>query len=227
MRALIIEDDLTISEHIKAALQLEGFDVDTCLDGVEGYQSVLTGDYDVAIIDLMLPSLDGLSLIERIRKDGCQMPVLIVSAKHSVDERIAGLKSGGDDYLVKPFSLAELVARTHALVRRAGTLIEPMSLSYSDIKLDLKSRVAHRGNHKIELRPREFLLLEYMLKNAELILSKAMILEQVWQYHFDPQTNVVDVLVCRLRNRLDEYGGERLIHTVRGAGYVLKQADSS
>ncbi len=186
--------------------------------------------YDVAIVDLILPKLDGLSLIEQLRLRNCSTPVLVLSAKRSVDDRIAGLTAGGDDYLTKPFALAELVARVSALIRRAHTRAEPVALSYAlsyaDLEIDLLTRSATRAKRHLELRPREFALLEYMMRNAEKIVTKTMILEHVWNYRFDPQTNIVDVLICHLRNKVEEGAASRLIHTSRGVGYVLRETQA-
>jgi DNA-binding response OmpR family regulator len=178
--------------------------------------------YDAAIVDLMLPKLDGLEVIERWRTEQIKIPVLILSAKRSLDDRITGLQRGGDDYLTKPFSFAELLARLQALIRRSGSSAIVTNLTFSDLKMDLLTREVWRGTTKIDLQAREFLLLEYLLRNQNKVVSKTMILEHVWNYHFDPQTNVVDVLVCRLRNKIDRDFDPKLIHTLRGAGYSLR-----
>jgi DNA-binding response OmpR family regulator len=170
----------------------------------------------------MLPGLDGISLIEELRRQKINTPVLILSAKRSVDDRVRGLQRGGDDYLTKPFAFSELLARVQALIRRAAGTTEPSRLIVGDLSVDLLKRKVIRAGKNIDLQPREFSLLEYLMRNADRIVSKTMILEHVWDYHFDPQTNVVDVLVCRLRNRVDRDFPEKLIHTIRGVGYVIK-----
>ena len=223
MRILVVEDDESISHNIETALRAEGYEVRACADGDDGLRCATEERYDALVVDLLLPKLDGLSVVEKLRAQNCTTPILIVSAKKSVNERIAGLRAGGDDYLIKPFALAELVARVKALLRRSNNWVEQLSLSYADLRLDLLSRTAFRGSRELDLRPREFLLLEYMIRNAETVVTKAMIIEHVWNYRFDPQTNIVDVLVCHLRNKVETTGAPRLIHTSRGLGYVLKQ----
>jgi DNA-binding response OmpR family regulator len=224
MRVLLIEDDQPISKNIEIALTTEGYQVHTCCDGEDGLQHARAGCYDILIIDLLLPKIDGLNVIDQLRKQHIETPILILSAKKTVAERVAGLGVGGDDYLVKPFALAELIARVKALIRRSTSRVEQLRLTYSDLAIDLLSRAATRGGRKLDLRPREFLLLEYMMRNAEMVVTKTMILEHVWNYRFDPQTNIVDVLVCHLRNKVEAEGASRLIHTSRGVGYVLRQA---
>jgi DNA-binding response OmpR family regulator len=181
--------------------------------------------YDTAVIDIMLPRLDGLSLIEEMRRLGIVTPVIILSAKRSVDDRIKGLKAGGDDYLTKPFSFSELLVRVQALLRRTGMASSPVRLAAGDLRMDLLTRDVFRGERQIELQPREFSLLEYLLRNKGNVLSKTMIMEHVWDYHFDPQTNVVDVLVSRLRSKIDRDFDKKLLHTLRGVGYVLKDPE--
>jgi DNA-binding response OmpR family regulator len=222
MKILLLEDDPKISSFIVKGLKETGSVVDACDNGEDGLHLGLEKSYDVAVIDLMLPKLDGLSVIERWRAQEVKLPVLILSAKRSVDDRIKGLQSGGDDYLTKPFSFAELLARLQALVRRAGATAQVTSLSFADLRMDLLTREVFRGNTKFDLQPREFLLLEYLLRNQGRVVSKTMILEHVWDYHFDPQTNVVDVLVCRLRTKIDRDFEPKLIHTLRGSGYSLR-----
>ena len=222
MRALIIEDDRTIADFLARGLREAGFVVDHAPDGEEGLEAAVTETYDVAIVDLMLPRRDGLSVIDELRRRGRSTPVLILSARRSVDDRVRGLQAGGDDYLTKPFAFAELLARVHALVRRATRAIEPTSLSFGDLTLDLLSRKVTRADVTIDLRPREFALLEYLMRNAGRVVSKTMILSHVWEYNFDPQTNIVDVLVSRLRDKIDRPFETKLLHTVRGVGYVLR-----
>ena len=221
MRALLVEDDETIAEFIARGLRESGFAVDRAGDGEEGLEAARLQPYDVAIVDLMLPRRDGLSLIDEMRRRGIATPVLILSARRSVDDRVKGLQAGGDDYLTKPFAFAELVARVQALVRRATRAPEPTTLRVEDLVLDLLSRRVTRDGKAIELRPREFALLEFLMRNANKVVSKTMILSHVWDYTFDPQTNVVDVLVSRLRERIDRPFEKKLLHTVRGVGYTL------
>jgi DNA-binding response OmpR family regulator len=222
MRVLVVEDDRKIAGFISKGLREAGFAVDVAERGDEGFALGLNNSYDVAIVDLMLPGLDGLSLIERWRAQRVKMTVLILSAKHSVDDRVRGLRAGGDDYLTKPFAFSELLARVQAHIRRATQNSEPTTLSYADLTLDLLTLEVTRSGKKIELQAREFSLLEYLLRNAGRVVSKTMILEHVWDYAFDPKTNVIDVLVSRLRSKIDRDFSPKLIHTMRGFGYVLK-----
>ena len=223
MRALIVEDDQTIADFVMRGLKEAGFVVDHAADGTTGLALATGGAYDVAIVDLMLPGMDGISLIRALRGAGISTPVLILSARQSVNDRVTGLEIGGDDYLVKPFAFPELLARVHALIRRASASPTSNQLTVGDLTLDLLTRKATRGGREVEpLRPREFALLEYLMRNAGRVVSKTMILSHVWDYSFDPRTNVVDVLVFRLREKIDKGFDEKLIHTVRGIGYVLK-----
>jgi two-component system OmpR family response regulator len=224
MRALIVEDDQTIAGFVAKGLREAGFVVDVANDGVSGLALARTEPHDIAIVDLMLPGLDGMSLIQSLRRDGIKTPVLILSAKQSVDDRVKGLETGADDYLTKPFAFSELLARVQALIRRATAVSSstPSRLSVGDLTLDVMARRAVRAGREIELRPREFTLLEYLMRNAGRVVSKTMILSHVWDYAFDPRTNVVDVLVFRLREKIDKEFPTKLIHTVRGIGYVLK-----
>ncbi len=221
MRALIIEDDRTIAEFVARGLREAGFAVDIASVGVTGLGLATDESYDVAIVDLMLPKRDGLAVIDELRRRGRTTPVLILSARRSVDDRVRGLQAGGDDYLTKPFAFAELLARVQALVRRATRASEPTTLSVADLSLDLLSRKVTRAGAAIDLRPREFALLEYLMRNAGKVVSKTMILSHVWEYNFDPQTNIVDVLVSRLRDKIDRPFEKKLLQTVRGVGYVL------
>jgi two-component system OmpR family response regulator len=222
MRILLVEDDLKIASFILKGLKEAGFAADHAADGEEGLYMALTEPYDTAIIDIMLPKLDGLTLIEELRHKRINTPVIILSAKRSIDDRVKGLQKGGDDYLTKPFSFSELLVRVQALIRRASRTSEPAVLSVGDLSMDLLTRDVARTGKKFELQPREFALLEYLMRNAGRVVSKTMILEHVWDYNFDPQTNVVDVLVCRLRNKVDRDFDVKMIHTIRGVGYVLK-----
>jgi two-component system OmpR family response regulator len=222
MRALIIEDDQTIADFVARGLREAGFAVDVAADGDAGLELASTEPYDAAIVDLMLPKRDGLSVIDELRRRGRSTPVLILSARRTVDDRVRGLQAGGDDYLTKPFAFAELLARVQALVRRATRSPEPTTLTVGDLSLDLLSRRVTRGGTAIELRPREFALLEYLMRNAGKVVSKTMILSHVWEYNFDPQTNIVDVLVSRLRDKVDRPFEKKMLQTVRGVGYVLR-----
>lgn len=222
MRLLVAEDDPVIADFVAQGLREAGYAVDVAGTGPEALKMALEGTFDAAVIDVMLPGLDGLSLIEQLRAKRIQTPVLILSARHSVDDRVKGLQAGGDDYLTKPFAFAELLARVQALLRRAGGAAEPTRLVAGDLSLDLLSRKVERAGKPLDLRPREFALLEYFMRHPGRVLSKTMILSHVWGYSFDPGTNVVDVLVSRLRDKVDREFDTKRIHTVRGAGYVLK-----
>ena len=222
MRILVAEDDQVIADFVSQGLREAGYAVDVAATGSDALRRAQEGSYDAAVIDVMLPEFDGLSVIERLRAKKNQMPVLILSARHTVDDRVKGLQAGGDDYLTKPFAFAELLARLQALLRRSGGASEPTRLTVGDLTLDLLSRRVERAGRPLDLRPREFALLEYLMRHPGRVLSKTMILSHVWGYSFDPGTNVVDVLVSRLRDKVDEDFDTKLIHTVRGAGYVLK-----
>jgi len=222
VHVLLIEDDDTIAEFVARGLREASFAVDRVSDGAEGLAAALDQAYDVAVVDVMLPRRDGLSVIEELRRKGVMTPVLILSARQTVDDRVRGLQAGGDDYLTKPFAFAELLARVQALVRRASRTPEPTTLTVEDLVLDLLSRRVSRGGTQVDLRPREFALLEYLMRNTGRVVSKTMILSHVWEYNFDPQTNIVDVLVSRLRDKVDRPFETKLIHTVRGVGYVLR-----
>jgi len=223
MRILIVEDDAKIASFLSKGLKESGFVSDIATNGTDGLHLALTETYDAAVLDLMLPGLDGLSLLARMRSSRIKTPVLILSAKRSVDDRVKGLQAGGDDYMVKPFAFSELLARLHSLIRRSSGTSEVSQLSYADLKVDLLKREVSRNGTKVYLQAKEFSLLDYLLRNAEHIVTKTTILEQVYDYNFDPQTNVVDVLVCRLRNKIDKDFSPKLIHTVRGMGYVLRR----
>jgi len=223
MRILVIEDDKKIASFVSKGLKEAGFAVDVAHDGVDGLHLGLTEPYDAAVVDIMLPGLDGLSLIERLRTRKITTPVIILSAKRSVDDRVRGLQTGGDDYMTKPFSFSELLARIQALIRRSSRISEPSTLTAGDLALDLLTRQVTRKGEDISLPAREFALLEYLVRNKNRIVSKTSILEHVYDYSFDPQTNVVDVLVCRVRNKIDRDFDPKMIHTVRGMGYVLKE----
>ncbi|MEO8071315.1 MAG: response regulator transcription factor [Acidobacteriota bacterium] len=222
MRVLIVEDDATIADFVARGLREGGFAVDVAGDGDAALARTRQHAYDVAIVDLMLPARDGLSVIDEMRRRAITTPVLILSARRSVDDRVKGLQAGGDDYLTKPFAFAELLARVQALVRRATRAPEPTTITVDDLVLDLLSRRVTRGGVAIDLRPREFALLEYLMRNAGRVVSKTMILSHVWEYTFDPQTNIVDVLVSRLREKIDRPFERKMLQTVRGVGYVLR-----
>ena len=225
MKLLFVEDDKKIAQFILKGLQYAGFSVDHVDDGEKGLDYAFTGSYDLLLIDIMLPKLDGLSLIEQLRQDKVMTPVLILSSKDTVDDRVKGLQTGGDDYLVKPFAFTELLARIHALIRRSHASEETTTLTVGDICMDFIKRIVTRSGIVIELQHREFVLLEYLMRNTGRVLSQTMILEHVWNYDFDPQTNVVEVLMHRLREKIDYPFEKKLIHTVRGVGYVLKVKD--
>ncbi len=222
MRVLVAEDDQVIADFVSQGLREAGYAVDVASTGPDALRKALDDQYDAAVMDVMLPGLDGLSVIEQLRAKQQRTPVLILSARHTVDDRVKGLQAGGDDYLTKPFAFAELLARLQALLRRSAGTSEPTRLVVGDLTMDLLSRKVERAGTSIELRPREFALLEYLMRHPGRVLSKTMILSHVWGYSFDPGTNVVDVLVSRLRDQVDEGFATRMIHTVRGAGYVLK-----
>jgi DNA-binding response OmpR family regulator len=224
MRILVVEDDKKLASFVTKGLKQVGYAVDLAHNGDDGLHMGLNNSYDAAVVDIMLPGLDGLSLIERWRAQKVKAPVIFLSAKRTVDDRIKGLQAGGDDYLTKPFSFSELLARVQALIRRATQTAEPTTLNFNDLTLNLLTREVTRGGRKLDLQSREFSLLEYLMRNPGRVISKTMILEHVWDYAFDPQTNVVDVLVCRLRIKVDRDADHKLIHTLRGAGYVLKLA---
>ena len=220
----MVEDDPAIASFLVKGLKEAGFAVDHAASGGAALEMASSTTYDLAVIDLMLPGLDGLSLIEELRRRRISVPVIILSARRSVDDRVRGLQAGGDDYLTKPFAFEELLARVQALIRRATGAAEPTRLVVGDLVLDLVSRKVERGGRALDLRPREYALLEYLMRNPGRVVSKAMILSHVFDYSFDPRTNVVDVLVHRLRERVDKEFATPMIHTVRGMGYVLRPA---
>lgn len=223
MRLLLIEDDQKIASFVIKGFKAEGFAVDHAEDGVRGLDLGLTEPYDVIIVDVMLPKLDGLAVIENLRKQKVSIPIIILSAKDSVDDRVKGLQLGSDDYLPKPFAFAELLARVQALMRRGSGQTETTTLEVGDLSLNLINREVLRGGRRIDLQPLEYSLLAYLMRNREKVVSKTMIMEHVWDYHFDPQTNVVEARICRLRDKIDKGFDAKLIHTVRGVGYVLRQ----
>ena len=220
MRILVVEDDNKIASFIVKGLKQTGYAVDRCADGEEGLVFAEATAYDAAVVDIMLPKLDGLSLVHRLRAKKIRTPVIILSAKAAVDDRVKGLEAGADDYLTKPFAFSELSARVQALIRRATQTAEPGRLTSGDLEMDLFTREVRRGGEKIELQAREFALLEYLLRHAGRPVTKTMILEHIFDYSFDPQTNVVDVLMHRLRAKVDP--DKTRLQTMRGVGYVLK-----
>ena len=223
MRILLVEDDLKIASFIKKGLESAGFAVDHALEGESGLHLALSESYDATIIDIMLPKMDGLTLIEKLRREKINTPVIILSARGSIDDRVKGLQTGSDDYLTKPFAFSELLARVQALIRRATGASEPSRLTVGDLSLNLITREVTRSGNKVDLQPKEFSLLEYLMRNTGRVVSKTMIMEHVWDYHFDPQTNVVEARMSRLRDKVDKGFDPKLIHTVRGVGYVLKE----
>ena len=222
MRILVIEDDLKIAQFVQKGLKSTGFAVDHAQTGKTGYEKAFEEPYDALVVDIMLPEIDGISVIKKIREQKNNVPIIILSARNRVDDRVKGLQAGADDYLTKPFAFSELLARIQALIRRAGNVTEPVSLSYADLSIDIIKRQVRRNSDLIELQPLEFSLLEYLVRNRERVVSKTMIMEHVWDYNFDPMTNVVEARICRLREKIDKDFEPKLIHTVRGAGYVLK-----
>ena len=225
MRLLLVEDDAKTASFILKGLKQSGYAVDHAAEGETGLHMALSEPYDAAIIDLMLPRLDGLTLISELRRKNSKLPVIILSARGAIDDRVRGLETGSDDYLTKPFAFSELLARVQALLRRASGVSEPTSLTVGDLSINLLTREVTRGGNKIDLQPREFALLDYLMRNAGRVVSKTMIMEHVWDYNFDPQTNVVEACVCRLRDKIDKgFGAAKLIHTMRGMGYVIREA---
>jgi two-component system OmpR family response regulator len=226
MRVLVVEDDPEVAAYLVKGLKEQGHNVDHAGDGKNGLFLASSEDYDIMIIDRMLPALDGLTIVKSVRAAGKTTPLLVLSALGDVDDRVEGLRAGGDDYLIKPFAFSELLARLDALVRR--TRQSPASetiLRVADLELDQLTRVAKRGSKIIDLQPREYRLLEYLMKNAGRVVTRTMLLEQVWDYYFDPQTNVIDVHISRLRSKIDKGFNKPLLHTVRGAGYMIREPE--
>ncbi len=221
MKVLVIEDDREAASYIVKGLSESGYVVDIAHEGREGLFMASSGNYDALIVDRMLPAMDGLAVIAALRAADIGTPVLILSALGAVDDRVKGLRAGGDDYLVKPFAFAELLARLEALMRRGSASPATTKLRVGDLDMDLLARSVHRGAQEIELLPREFRLLEFLMRHADQVVTRTMLLENVWDYHFDPQTNVIDVHISRLRQKIDKGFAKPLLHTVRGAGYRL------
>lgn len=221
MRVLIVEDDREVAKNIAKMLRENGHVVDCAHDGEDGLEMARDGAFDVLIVDRMMPRRDGLSMISELRGDGDKTPALVLSAMGEVDDRVEGLKAGGDDYLVKPYAPSELLARVDALARRRDPESVKTRLSVGDLEMDLLARTVRRGEEAILLQPREFRLLEFLMRHAGQVVTRTMLLEKVWDYHFDPQTNVIDVHISRLRSKIDKPFGTNMLHTVRGAGYRL------
>ena len=222
MRVLLIEDDRETAGHIVHALENQGHSVDQAHDGVDGLEQARSGEHNALIVDRMLPRMDGLSLVKQLRAEGRQTPVLFLTTMSGLADRVEGLEGGGDDYLVKPFAFSELLARVNAITRRHGDAGEPTRLRVTDLELDLIRRTASRGGKNIDLQPQEFRLLEFLMRNAGRVVTRAMLLENVWDLHFDPRTNIVETHLSRLRSKVDRGFGSELIHTVRGTGYILR-----
>ena len=226
MRILVIEDDQETAQFLQKALKESGHPTDLAFDGEDGLAQARAGTYDVLIVDRMLPRRDGLSVVRALRDGGMKTPVLILSALGDVDDRVKGLRAGGDDYLTKPYAYTELLARVEALARRAAPEEEATRYAVGDLVLDRLSHRVTRGGEAITLQPREFRLLEYLMKHAGQVVTRTMLLENVWDYHFDPQTNVIDVHISRLRSKIDKGFTPQLLHTVRGAGYMIRHGDA-
>ncbi|HEY3950346.1 response regulator transcription factor [Phenylobacterium sp.] len=225
MKLLIVEDDREAAGYLKRALSEAGHAVDFATNGRDGLLLAAGEPYDVIVLDRMLPQVDGLAILRTIRASGVKTPVLLLTALGGIDDRVEGLEAGADDYLVKPFAFAELLARVNALARRPPTQELRTELAIADLKLDLMKRTVTRGGRRIELQPREFQILEYLLRHAGRVVTRTMLLESVWDFHFDPKTNIVETHMSRLRGKVDRGHGHDLIHTVRGAGYVLREPD--
>ena len=225
MRILVIEDDQEAARYLVKGLKESGHVADHAGDGEDGLALAQDGGYDVLVVDRMLPKLDGISVVERLRAEGSKVPILFLSALGEVDDRVKGLKAGGDDYLVKPYAFAELLARIEALVRRRNPDDVATHLQVGGLALDVLARRVARDGAEIQLQPREYALLEYLMRHAGQLVTRTMLLESVWDYHFNPQTNVIDVHISRLRSKIDKGFGTPLLHTVRGAGYCLREPD--
>ena len=221
MRVLIVEDDLEAAAAMQRGLNEASMEVVHMPDGAEGLLEAQKGGYDVYVVDRMMPRMDGIAMVEALRREGDQTPVLFLSALGEVEDRVVGLKAGGDDYLVKPYAFAELIARVEALSRRRETGAVATTLKVGDLEMNLIARTVHRGTTEIDLQPREFQLLEFMMRHAGQSVTRTMLLEKVWEYHFDPQTNVIDVHISRLRSKIDKGFDRQMLQTVRGAGYRL------
>ena len=226
MGVLVIEDDADTASYIINGLKESGYEVDHAMDGNSGVKLALEKNYNIMIIDRMLPGINGLNIVETIRDNGIKTPVLFLSALAEIDDRVVGLKSGGDDYLTKPFAMVELLARLEALIRRTSQQTENTFLKVNDIEMDILARTVTRQGKRVYLHPREFKLLEYLLRNANQVVTRTMLLENVWEYHFDPQTNVIDVHISRLRQKIDRPFEKPVLKTIRGDGYMIKVISS-
>ncbi len=225
MRILVVEDDVEAAAFLSRGLRDAGHTIDHAIDGSQGLNMADAGDYDAYIIDRMLPKMDGLSLLSVRRTNGDETPALFLSALGEVDDRVAGLKAGGDDYLIKPYAFQELLARVEALGRRRAPTNVTTAYQVGDLEIDVLTRTVRRNETKIELQPREFRLLEYLMRHAGQVVTRTMLLENVWEYHFDPQTNVIDVHISRLRAKIDKGFDKPLLKTIRGAGYIISEVD--
>ncbi|CAN5673440.1 winged helix-turn-helix domain-containing protein [soil metagenome] len=225
MKLLLVEDDKEAAAYLRRALSEAGHTIDYAGSGREGLMLAAGETYDVIVLDRMVPEIDGLAILRTIRASGVRTPVLLLTAMGGIDDRVEGLEAGGDDYLVKPFAFAELLARVNALARRPPTQDIQTALTVADLTLDLLKRTVTRGGTRVDLQPREFQLLEYLMRHAGRVVTRTMLLESVWDFHFDPKTNIVETHMSRLRGKLDRGQGSDLIHTVRGAGYVLRAPD--
>lgn len=225
MRILLVEDDIQTAKFIIKGLKQAGFSVNHAENGEDGLHFAQVEEYDLAIVDIMMPKLDGLSMIDQLRKKRITMPVIILSARNTVDDRVKGLQTGGDDYLVKPFSFTELLARVQAIIRRSGLMPNTTILKVGDLKLDILKRKVYREDKEIVLPSGEFVLLEYLMQNEGRVVSKTMIIEHVLDYNFDPETNVIEARISRLRNKIDQPFKKKLLHTVRGFGYVIEEKE--
>ena len=223
MKLLVIEDDKTLLEYLKRGLVQEGFVVETATNGRDGYFRASCEPHDALVVDVMLPEMDGFTIVEKLRNEENTTPALFLSALSSVDDRVKGLRAGGDDYMVKPFAFTELVARLQALIRRSTKQSSPTTIEVADLTMDLIRRKAFRGDVELDLQPLEYTLLSFLMRHTGRVVSKTMIMERVWEYNFDPQTNVVEARICRLRDKVDRPFETKLIHTVRGFGYVLER----
>jgi two-component system OmpR family response regulator len=222
MKVLLIEDDRETSAYVARGLREQGHVVDLAATGRDGLFLATDGGHDVLIVDRMLPGLDGIGLVQTLRQTGVKAPVLFLTALGGVGDRVRGLEAGGDDYLVKPFAFAELLARINALARRPPLTDRPIVLRAGDLEMDLLKRTVFRAGKPVDLQPREFQLLEFLMRNADRVVTRTMLLESVWDFHFDPKTNIVETHISRLRSKLSQRGGAELIYTIRGAGYVLR-----
>lgn len=225
MHILIVEDDRTMADYVSDGLRRSGFVCTHAADGEEGLSAVLHGGYDAVVMDIMLPKLDGLEIIRRARAAGVRTPIIVLSARGSVEAKVTGLEAGGDDYLAKPFSITELIARVQALVRRASATPEATTLRLADLEMDVVTHRVTRSGQRIDLQPLEYQLLEYLLRNKGRIVSKSTIIDRVWDYSFTPNTNAVEARVCCLRNKIDRDFSPKLLHTVRKFGYVLEEQE--